>query len=50
MPSALVLLALLFSQVLLVEGNPGFLGLGDPSSLSWGVLAGQAQGFLRVAW
>lgn len=49
-PSAAVLLGLLFGQVLLVEATIGFLGLGDPNVLSWGVLAGQAQGFLRVAW
>jgi peptide/nickel transport system permease protein len=50
MPSALVLLGLLFGQVILVEASVGFLGLGDPNALSWGLLAGQAQGFVRVAW
>ncbi len=50
MPSVVVLLCLVFAQVLLVEASLGFLGLGDPNVLSWGLLAGQAQGFLRVAW
>jgi peptide/nickel transport system permease protein len=50
MPSVFVLLGLLFGQVLLVEASLGFLGLGDPNALTWGVLTGQAQGFLRVAW
>jgi peptide/nickel transport system permease protein len=50
LPSAVVLLGLLFGQVLLVEASLGFLGLGDPNALSWGLLAGQASGFLRVAW
>ncbi|MFN2398219.1 MAG: ABC transporter permease [Gemmatimonadaceae bacterium] len=50
LPRAVVLLGLLFGQVLLVEASLGFLGLGDPNALSWGLLAGQAQGFLRVAW
>ena len=50
MPSAAVLLGLLFGQVILVEASLGFLGLGDPNALSWGLLAGRAQGFLRVAW
>lgn len=50
LPPALVMLGLLFGQVLLVEASLGFLGLGDPSALSWGVLAGQAQSYLRVAW
>jgi peptide/nickel transport system permease protein len=49
-PSAVVLLGLTFGQVLLVEGSLGFLGLGDPNALSWGQLASQSQGFLRVAW
>ena len=50
LPSAAVILGLLFGQVLLVEASIGFLGLGDPNALSWGLLAGQAQGFLRAAW
>ena len=50
MPSVAVLLCLVFGQVLLVEASLGFLGLGDPDVVSWGLLAGQAQGFLRVAW
>jgi peptide/nickel transport system permease protein len=50
MPSASVLLGLLFGQVILLEASLGFLGLGDPNALSWGLLAGQAQGFVRVAW
>jgi peptide/nickel transport system permease protein len=50
LPSAAVLLGLLFGQVILVEASLGFLGLGDPNALSWGLLAGQAQGFVRVAW
>ncbi|MEO7521966.1 MAG: ABC transporter permease, partial [Gemmatimonas sp.] len=39
-----------FAQTLLVEASIGFLGLGDPNAMSWGLLAGQAQPFLRVAW
>lgn len=50
LPSAAVILGLLFAQALLVEASIGFLGLGDPNAMSWGLLAGQAQGFLRVAW
>lgn len=50
MSSAVVILGLLFGQVILLEASLGFLGLGDPNALSWGVLAGQAQGFVRVAW
>ncbi|MEO6526642.1 MAG: ABC transporter permease [Gemmatimonadaceae bacterium] len=50
MPGVLVMAGLLFGQALLTEASLGFLGLGDPSTLSWGLLVGQSQGFLRVAW
>ncbi len=50
MPSIVVTLGLLFGQVLLLEATLGFLGLGDPATISWGMLAAQAQGFLRAAW
>ena len=50
MPSIVVALGLLFGQVLLLEATLGFLGLGDPSAVSWGMMAAQAQGFLREAW
>lgn len=50
MPSLLVLVGLLLGQVLLMEASLGFLGLGDPSTMTWGLLAGQAQLYLRVAW
>ena len=50
LPSILVLVGLLLGQVLLMEASLGFLGLGDPSVMTWGMLAGQAQQFLRVAW
>lgn len=32
------------------EATLGFLGLGDRGAISWGMLAAQAQGLLRVAW
>ncbi len=50
MPTAIVVVGLLFGQVLLIEASLGFLGLGDPNAMSWGLLAGQAQPLLRVAW
>lgn len=50
LPVILVATGLLFGQVLLLEATLGFLGLGDPSAISWGTLAAQAQGFLQVAW
>jgi len=50
MPSVLVLVGLIIGQVMLVEASLGFLGLGDPNTVTWGMLAGQAQGYLRTAW
>lgn len=50
LPTALTLFGLSFGQVLLLEASLGFLGAADPNALSWGMLAGQAQGYLRVAW
>lgn len=49
-PGALVMLGLIFGQMLLIEASVGFIGLGDPGTLTWGMLAGQAQGFLTTAW
>ena len=50
LPSTLAALGPLFGQVLLLEATLGFLGLGDPATMSWGMMAAQAQGFLRAAW
>lgn len=50
LPTALVVLALTGSRVILLEASLAFLGLGDPSVMSWGYLVSNAQRFLRVAW
>lgn len=50
LPPALALLGLIMGRVLLVEASLGFLGLGDPNTMSWGLLAGSAQPYLRLAW
>lgn len=50
MPPALALLGLIMGHVLLLEASLGFLGLGDPNAMSWGLLAGAAQPYLRLAW
>lgn len=50
LPAVLVLVGLIMGQVLLTEASLGFIGLGDPNAMTWGTLAGQAQGFFRVAW
>ena len=50
LPSAVVVVTLLGGTVILLEAALGFIGLGDPSVMSWGYLANNAQRFLRVAW
>ncbi len=50
LPNALVIVGLLFGQVLLIDASLGFLGLADPNAMTWGLLVGQAQPLLRVAW
>lgn len=50
LPAVVVYVGLLVAQVILLEASLGFIGLGDPTAISWGYLAGQAQRFLRVAW
>lgn len=49
-PVIVVYLALLLSQVLLLEASLSFIGLGDPNAISWGYLAGVSQAYLRIGW
>lgn len=50
LPSMRTYLALIVAQAILMEASLGFLGLSDPSVMTWGAIAGTAQRFLRVAW
>lgn len=50
MPPATVVITLMGATVILLEAALGFIGLGDPSVMSWGYLANNAQRFLRTAW
>ncbi len=50
LPTAMVVIALTGSRVILLEASLSFLGLGDPAVMSWGYLVSNAQRFLRVAW
>ncbi len=38
------------AYAIILEAGLSFLGLGDPSSMSWGVMLSNAQQFLRRAW
>ncbi len=50
LPTALVVIALTGSRIILLEASLSFLGLGDPTVMSWGYLVSNAQQFLRTAW
>lgn len=50
LPTIATTLGVLVAQVVLLEASLGFLGLGDPATVSLGTLAGDAQRFLRRAW
>lgn len=50
LPIAIAFMALAVAQVLLVEASLGFIGLSDPSVMTWGLLAGNARQFIRSAW
>lgn len=50
LPEMVAYVSLLIAQALLIEASLGFLGLADPNVMSWGLLAGNAQRFLRIAW
>ena len=50
LPTAMVVIALTGSRVILLEASLSFIGLGDPTIMSWGYLVNNAQRFLRIAW
>jgi peptide/nickel transport system permease protein len=50
LPAAVVVVSVNAGAVILMEAGLGFIGLGDPHSISWGYLANNAQRFLRLAW
>lgn len=50
LPATITCITLMVGQAILIEASLGFLGLGDPSVMSWGVLAGNAQPFIRAGW
>ena len=48
--SALIVVAITGSRVIVLESSLSFIGLGDPEAVSWGFLLSNAQGFLGTAW
>lgn len=50
LPVVLTSAALQVGAAMLVEAGLSFLGLGDPSAVSWGAMLNGAQNFVRAAW
>jgi peptide/nickel transport system permease protein len=46
----IVVTAAVVAQAILVEAALAFLGLGDPNTISWGSMIGNARPLLRTAW
>ncbi|WP_261319951.1 ABC transporter permease, partial [Burkholderia contaminans] len=49
-PPLAVLAALMVATAILTESALSFLGLGDPSQMSWGFMIGAARNVVRDAW
>jgi len=49
-PSLIVSSSLQVGSAILIEAGLSFLGLGDPNTISWGMMLSNAQRFLREAW
>lgn len=46
----IVLASLMVATAILLESSLSFLGLGDPSAMSWGYMIGAARTVVRQAW
>jgi peptide/nickel transport system permease protein len=46
----IVATSILVAQAILTEASLSFLGLGDPSVISWGSMVGAGRSSLRTAW
>lgn len=50
LPPIIVNATLQISGAILLEASLSFLGLGDPNSMSWGIMLHNAQDFFNRAW
>jgi peptide/nickel transport system permease protein len=50
MAPVVVATSILMAQAILTEASLSFLGLGDPSVISWGSMVGAGRATLRTAW
>ena len=46
----IVLASLMVATAILLESSLAFLGLGDPSAMSWGYMVGAGRTMIRQAW
>lgn len=46
----IVMASLMVATAILLESSLSFMGLGDPSQMSWGYMVGSARTVLRQAW
>lgn len=46
----IVMASLMIASAILLESSLSFLGLGDPSMMSWGYMVGAARTVMRQAW
>ncbi|CAH1692869.1 Dipeptide transport system permease protein DppC [Hyphomicrobiales bacterium] len=50
LPPVIVTASMMVASAILMEAALSFMGLGDPSIVSWGSMIGDAREFLRSAW
>jgi peptide/nickel transport system permease protein len=50
MPPVLVATSMTVGRAILIESGLAYLGIGDPSSPSWGALLNSAQSYMRDGW
>lgn len=50
MPPVIVIASVMVASAILAESALSFLGLGDPTIMTWGHMIGNAREFLRSAW
>ena len=50
LPPLIVSTSVMVASAILLEAGLSFLGLGDPSQLSWGTMISIGRGALRTAW
>ena len=50
MPTVIVNMSLTLATAILIESALSFLGFGDPTMVSWGLMLNNAQQFFRQSW